>query len=269
MAGRLLESQGMHFERAELDSPLLVSRLLQQCETAKCALSRQESAAVRFPDKQGELNDDSPRFAVPRDKFNQWCESLIARIELPIRRTLGDARLKAADIHDVILVGGATRMPMLVERVRQLFGREPRCHLNPDEVVGLGAAVQAGLVARDESVGDLVVTDVAPFTLGIAISKHLGMEHRDGYFLPVLNRNVTIPASRVERVSTIQPNQTKVTVRVYQGENRRVENNLPLGEFDVDGIPRGPAGQSVDVRFTYDLNPGTKSCISSPGTRAD
>jgi molecular chaperone HscC len=120
--------------------------------------------------------------------------------------------------------------------------------------VALGAAVQAGLIARDASLEDLVVTDVAPFTLGISICKQLGMELKEGYYLPIIHRNTTIPVSRVERVSTVQANQTELAVKVYQGESRRVKDNLLLGEFNVRGVPRGPAGQEIDVRFTYDLN---------------
>jgi molecular chaperone HscC len=145
-------------------------------------------------------------------------------------------------------------MPIVVERVAGLFGKAPLCGINPDEVVALGAAVQAGLIAREASVDDLVVTDVAPFSLGIAVARKFGLEHRDGYFLPVIHRNTTIPVSRVQTVSTLHPNQTEITVQIYQGEARRVEENLRLGEFQVRGIPRGPAGQTVDVRFTYDLN---------------
>ena len=120
--------------------------------------------------------------------------------------------------------------------------------------MALGAAVQAGLIANDEAVEDLVVTDVAPFTLGINISKQFGGEHRSGYMLPIIHRNTTIPISRVKRISTIAANQTKLQVDVYQGENRHVKNNILLGEITVDGIPKGPPGQEADVRFTYDLN---------------
>jgi molecular chaperone HscC len=145
-------------------------------------------------------------------------------------------------------------MPAVVETVTRLLGKPPQHRLDPDEVVALGAAVQAGLLDRHESLEDMVVTDVAPFTLGISVSKKLGLDYRSGYFLPIINRNTTIPISRVETVSTIYPNQTELTVRVYQGESRRVEGNLLLAEFTVKGIPRGPAGQDVQVRFTYDLN---------------
>lgn len=254
LAARVLDAQKMNFERAEMEAPLLVSRLLQQCELAKCRLSRHDSANVRFPDRQGELTDSSPQVTVSREQFQKWTSHLLNRVELPIRRVLGDAGLKREEIHEVILVGGATRMPAVVELVTRLFGKKPHCRLNPDEVVGLGAAVQAGLIGQDRNVEDLVVTDVAPFTLGIETSKIFGSERRDGYYLPVLHRNTTIPASRVEPIFTIYPNQSEVLIKIYQGESRRVEENLYLGEFLVKGLPRGPAGQQVDVRFTYDLN---------------
>ena len=135
-----------------------------------------------------------------------------------------------------------------------MLGKEPRRRLNPDEVVALGAAVQAGLVGRAEAVEDLVVTDVAPFTLGVEITKQFGGEFRDGYFDPVIDRNTTVPISRVKRYSTVVPNQTSIVIRVFQGESRRTGENLLLGEFEVRGIPSGPPGQGVDVRFTYDLN---------------
>jgi molecular chaperone HscC len=254
LAARILDGQGLPFERTEMEAPLLVARLIQLCEAAKCRLSRHESATVRVPNRRGELPEDAPTVTLTRAQVQQWTHHLLGRAELPVRRVLGDAGLKASDVDEVILVGGATRMPAMVDLVTRLLGKRPHSRLNPDEVVAVGAAVQAGLIARDESVADLVVTDVAPFTLGISISKRFGLEQRDGYFLPVINRNTTIPVSRVERVGTVAANQTEVTVEIYQGEGRRVEDNLLLGQFTVKGIPRGPAGQEVDVRFTYDLN---------------
>jgi molecular chaperone HscC len=254
MAARILEQQGMAFERAEMTDPALVARLVQQCERAKCKLSRQETASVRIPGAKGALADNGPEVTVTRAQFQGWTEHILGRVELPIRRVLGDANLKRQDVSEIILVGGATRMPAVVDWATSYFGKSPQRRLNPDEVVGLGAAVQAALVAREEAVKELVVTDVAPFTLGVEVTKKLGDEHRDGYFLPVIHRNTTIPISRVKRLSTLVPNQTALIVKIYQGESRRVEGNLLLGEFEVSGIPRGPAGQDVDIRFTYDLN---------------
>ncbi len=254
MAARLLERCGQGFERAELESPKLVSRLIWESETAKRVLSRQGSATVRIPDRSGGIGDDARIETITRDEFGRWTEPLMARVEMPIRRALGDAGLGRGDINEVILVGGATRMPRVVERIASMFPSPPLCGLNPDEVVALGAAVQAGLIARDASVDDIVVTDVAPFSLGIHISKHFGLERRDGYFLPIIHRNTTIPVSRVQKLQTVDPNQTKVTIQLYQGEARRVADNLRLGEFELNGIPLGPAGQELEVRFTYDLN---------------
>jgi molecular chaperone HscC len=254
MAARILEQQGMAFERAEMTDPALVARLVQQCERAKCKLSRQETASVRIPGAKGALADNGPEVTVTRAQFQGWTEHILGRVELPIRRVLGDANLKRQDVSEIILVGGATRMPAVIDWATSYFGKSPQRRLNPDEVVGLGAAVQAALVAREEAVKELVVTDVAPFTLGVEVTKKLGDEHRDGYFLPVIHRNTTIPISRVKRLSTLVPNQTALIVKIYQGESRRVEGNLLLGEFEVSGIPRGPAGQDVDIRFTYDLN---------------
>jgi molecular chaperone HscC len=254
LAARVLELHGMPFERTELTAPQLVSRMVWECEIAKRRLTGHDSAVVRIPDRSGDLTEQSPTFTVMRSQFQSWTAHILDRIEAPIRRVLRDAKLRQADVDEIILVGGATRMPAVVERIKQIFAKAPHCRLNPDEVVGLGASVQAGLIACDQSVEEIVVTDVAPFSLGIEISKRFGSELRDGYFLPVLHRNTTIPASRVEPVGTLVANQTDMVVKIYQGESRRVEDNLYLGEFTVKGVPRGPSGQIVDICFSYDLN---------------
>jgi molecular chaperone HscC len=255
LAARILEQRGEAFERAEMTAPAMVARLLQLCERAKCQLTRDEMAPVRVPNAKGELAEGGPQVNVSRGQFQQWTKHILARVEFPIRRVLGDTGLKRHDIGEVILVGGATRMPAVLDWVREYFGKDAHQRLNPDEVVALGAAVQAGLIGGQEKVKDLVVTDVAPFTLGIEITKEFGHEQKHGYFLPIIHRNTTIPISRVERVSTLHPNQTEIVVKIYQGESRRVEGNLCLGDFAVKGIPRAPAGhQAIDIRFTYDLN---------------
>jgi molecular chaperone HscC len=254
LAARVLDRAGQAYERAEVESPLQVSRLIQLCEAAKLRLSRDESTTVRVPDKKGELTDASPEITVTRVQLEQWVGHILARIELPIRRVLGDAKLRKEDVHETILVGGATRMPLVVARVTELLGKPPQRRLNPDEVVALGAAVQAGLFARDQSLEDLVVTDVAPFTLGVEVTKKLGHEFKAGYFSPLIERNTTIPLSRSDTFNTLEPNQTSIMLAIYQGESRKVDGNLLLGKLEVMGIPRGPAGQQIEVCFTYDLN---------------
>ncbi len=254
LASHVLNTIGQSYERLELQAPRLVSRLVQQAEVAKCRLSSQATATLKIPDNEGHFHDDSQQVLVTREQFQAWTAPILARIDLPIRRALGDVKLKPADINEVVLVGGATRMPMFVEHVTRLFQQPPRSRINPDEVVAMGASVQAALVGRNQSVEELVVIDVAPFTLGIETTRQFGDELRAGYFLPIINRNTTIPVSRCKRVCTMHANQTQVEVKIYQGEARRVEDNLLLGEFHLRGIPPGPPGQEIDVRFTYDLN---------------
>ena len=219
-----------------------VARAIQLAESAKRRLSREESAVIRVPNRNGELPNDAPEVEVSRSQLEQWVAHIVARIELPVRRVLADAKVRREDVSETILVGGATRMPLVVERVTQLMGKPPQQRLNPDEVVALGAAVQAGLFARGQALDDMVVTDVAPFTLGVEVCKRLGHEFRTGYFQPIIERNTVIPVSRAETFSTVEPNQTKIVLQVYQGEARRVEDNFLLGRLEVGGIPPGPEG---------------------------
>ncbi len=254
LTSRLLDSIGVNFERAEMEAPLLVSRLLGLCETAKTKLSKEEEVEIKIPNKKGVIPDDGKVVKVTREQMLKWIEHILARLELPVRRVLSDSKIAKEDIAEVILVGGATRMPVIYDRVTRQLGKNPHRRLNPDEVVALGASVQAGLIAKDEAVEDMVVTDVAPFTLGIEVSKRLGNDIVPGYFTPVIHRNTTIPVSRTETVETLAPNQNTILVKVYQGESRKTKDNLLLGELKVPGIPPGPPGQLVEIRFTYDLN---------------
>ena len=250
----VLNQSGEELELAELKRPLKVSRLRQECEMAKRALLTEPEASVRVPDDNGQLSDNPTRLTITRPMFAKLTERLMERLRKPIDKVLRDGECDPDNIEDVILVGGATRMPVLVDFVRDYFQREPLCRFNPDEVVALGAAVQSALITDDSAVDDMVMTDVCPFTLGIAISKEFGNQILDGYFLPIIPRNTTIPVAREEVVATLYPNQTEVLVKVFQGESRKMEGNLLLGELRVPGIPPGPRGQPIAVRFTYDLN---------------
>ena len=249
-----LESQGLQLESAELHNPLLVSRLYQECEAAKRKLLDEESAVIRIPDRQGEFDDNPQTITLDRASFAQHVDTLVKRLTRPISRAVRDSRRDVADYKDVILVGGATRMEAVRAHIRALFGVEPHCKFNPDEVVALGAAVQAALIEDDRAVDDIIMTDVCPFTLGVEISKQFGKRHASGFYLPVIHRNTTIPVSCEEVVSTVSPNQRTVSVRIFQGEARKVEENTLLGELEVKGIPPGPSGQEINLRFTYDLN---------------
>lgn len=254
LVASVLKTIGQQLEIAEIKTPLLISRLRQECEVAKCLFKDQPEAYVRVPQDDGQITDQSRKVKVTRDAFAKVCTGLLDRIKGPIGKALRDAECNPEQIDDVILVGGATRMPVLVDFVKEYFRRDPLCKFNPDEVVALGATVQAALIQDDAAVDDMVMTDVCPFTLGVETAKRFGHQVQDGYFSPIIHRNTTIPVSKEEIYSTMSANQTEVLLSIYQGESRRVKDNLKLGELRVKGIPPGPAGQPFCVRFTYDLN---------------
>ncbi|MCC7474276.1 MAG: Hsp70 family protein [Pirellulales bacterium] len=254
LVATLLQKQGLQLESAELREPLRVARLRQQCETAKRQLTTKESVVITLPDDVGHLLPDAPTVRIDRTSYAKLVSPLVERLSQPVAKALRDGQCNPADIADVILVGGATRMPVVADFVREFLDKEPLCKFNPDEVVGLGAAVQAALIADDQAVEDLVMTDVCPFTLGIEVVKEFLGEIKPGYFVPIIHRNTTIPVSKEEPFQTVAPNQREVNVVVYQGEHRRVEKNFKIGELKVTGIPPGPAGKQFFVRFTYDIN---------------
>ncbi|MBL8818079.1 MAG: molecular chaperone HscC [Planctomyces sp.] len=254
LAGKILSSKGHSFEQMEARYPRLVARLLYECENAKRRLSTQETASIRLPDAEGVIHEKCENVTVSVSEFAELTAPLIHRSRLPLQRALSDAGIRPSQVHEVILVGGATRMPQVRSMLEVVFGKPPRMSLNPDHVVAIGAAVQAALVSRDGSVSEIVVTDVAPFTLGVEVSHEFQGHYRSGYFLPLISRNTPVPVSRSEILSTIRANQTVIQLKIYQGESRRVEDNVRIGELSVNGIPSGPPGQSISVRFTYDQN---------------
>ncbi|HVW00332.1 MAG TPA: molecular chaperone HscC [Planctomycetaceae bacterium] len=254
LASTVLKTLGQHMETVELKYPLLVSRLRQECEVAKRTFLTEAEARIRVPDEKGEFAPEAKKVKVTRDSFATVVQPLIDRLKGPIGKALRDSNCGPEALEDVILVGGATRMPVLRDFVQDYFKREPLCRFNPDEVVALGAAVQAALIDDDAAVNDMVMTDVCPFTLGVEVVKQFGNRMVEGYYTPVIHRNTTIPVSREEVFGTVAQNQTEINIRVYQGESRRTKDNLKLGELEVKGIPPGPPGQEVCVRFTYDLN---------------
>ena len=252
------ESFGLDGEAMERREPLRFAALRHEVERAKRRLAAasvdEASEEIRCPDAGGAILPSAPVCTVSESGFRRVVEPLIRRLRHPILRTLRDAGVSAADVDHVLLVGGATRMPLVRDLLRELAGQDPAARQNPDHAVALGAAVQAALVADDVAVADLVVTDVAPFTLGVEVSKTIGSQLRDGYYLPIIHRNTTVPVAREESVGTVYRNQREVVVKVYQGESRRVKDHLFLGELTVSGIPPGPAGQQIRIRFAYDAN---------------
>jgi molecular chaperone HscC len=238
-----------HLQSEDLDRKAMhqLQRLAEQC---KLELSRKSAASIAF--NGFERNID---WKITRDKFEVITGDLLRRMQLPIEQSVKDAKLKLKDLGAVILVGGATRMPMLRSMVGKMFGKLPYSTLNPDEVVGLGAGIQTGLKTRQRTLKEMVLTDVCPYTLGIEIARYSGNGRlEDGHFFPVIERNATVPLSRVKRVTTLTDHQTTIRIQVFQGESRRTENNIKLSEMEI-GIPPTPAGEPrIDVRFSYDAN---------------
>ncbi|TWT59584.1 Hsp70 family protein [Rubinisphaera italica] len=254
LAGSLLESQKLHLESAEIQHPQLVARLREECEQAKRKFGSASQVTIRIPDHEGNFSTEPESLTITSEDFTKIVTPLLDRIRRPIARVLRDAGRSAEQIDDVILVGGATRMPVLNQCVKEMFGKEPMCQHNPDEVVAIGAAIQAALIVNDAAVQDIVMTDVCPFTLGVEVVKQFAGRDVNGFYLPIIHRNTTLPISKEEVVSTVRANQRQTNVRVYQGEHRKVEDNIFLGELTVKDIPLGPAGTPICIRFTYDLN---------------
>ena len=194
-------------------------------------------------------------FPVELSDYEEACEELLDRIRQPVKRSLKDAHIRLSDIDQVVLVGGATKSPVIRRFAGKLFHMIPDTKINPDEVVALGAAIQAAMKERRDGIREVILTDVCPFTLGTEVVQEYGdHQYEDGVFFPIIERNTVIPASRTERLYTVRDNQTRIRVHILQGESRFAVNNLSLGELFIE-VPAGKAGQeAVDVTYTYDIN---------------
>ena len=236
--------------------PLALARLKDACELAKKRLSDAGTTRVALFDLPvAERQTIQLEHELTRERAEQAWAPLLARIAAPIRRALHDADARPDQIDEVILVGGSTRMPCIARLATDIFGRLPLRVLPPDEAVALGAAVQAGLKASDSTLGDLVVTDIAPFSLGIDIARRSGYETVSGLFSPIIERGTVIPVSRERTYQTMEDGQRQLEINVYQGEHSLVRDNTKLGSYTLRGLRPMPAGeQEVRVRLTYDLN---------------
>jgi len=225
-------------------------RLQVAAEKARRALTDQASAemAVTWQDQSWSMD-------VTTEAFETAAAPLLARLREPVLGALRDGAIQAADLKEIILVGGATRMPVVRRAVTRMFGRFPSNAVHPDEAVVIGAAIQAGLKARDAALKDVVMTDVCPYSLGVDVAETgPGGILRDGIFSPVIERNTVVPASRMNMFSTLQNGQRKVVFNVFQGESRRVVDNIRLGQVEIP-VPPARAGEvQVQVRFSYDVN---------------
>jgi molecular chaperone HscC len=228
--------------------PNAAARLRKNAEALKCALTGSDKVPYRI-----ELADGVLSGTLERSAFEHASAALLRRLRAPVERTIADALLKPDELDSVVLVGGATRMPMVRSLVARLFGRLPLVHVDPDQTVALGAAIQAGLKAREEALEDVIMTDVCPYTLGVAAVDDVDALDRT-HVEPIIERNAVVPISRNKHFYTVQNRQREIEFQVYQGENLRPEHNIFLGSLKLR-VPSNKAGmEGADVRFTYDIN---------------
>lgn len=227
-----------------------LARLKKEAERCKLSFSDVREAGMHM-----KFDEEEFTYKLTLDAYEELCQPLFDKMRKPIERSLRDAGLKLADVNEIVLVGGATKLPLIRKFVGKLFRRLPQTDLNPDEAIAIGAALQCGMKQRDEAIKEIVLTDVCPFTLGTeVVAERFGMYREGGHYMPIIERNTVIPVSRTHTLYTATDYQSKLRVKVLQGESRMAKNNVYLGEIIVPVPPRKEGEESVDVTYTYDKN---------------
>ena len=242
VADQFQKEQGIDLRK----DAMAMQRLQEACEKAKKELSTAQSSDINLPFITADASGPKHlQMAITRAEFERISDGLVERCRGPVLQALKDAKLDPKDIDEVVLVGGSTRIPKVQELVKKIFNKEPHKGVNPDEVVALGAAIQAGVLGGD--VQEVLLLDVTPLSLGI--------ETEGGIFTKLVERNTTVPTERKQVFSTAADNQTAVTVSVFQGERPMARDNRLLGQFNLEGIPPSPRGTpQIEVKFDIDAN---------------
>lgn len=227
-----------------------LARLKKEAELAKRSFSKEKGYTLNC-----RIGEEMLSYEITLETYEKACELLLARLRQPIERALKDAAVKVRDIDAIVLIGGATKLPIIRSFVSKLFGRLPNIQIDPDQTVAIGAAIGAAMKARAKTIKEVVLTDVCPYTLGTSVCmRRQSGRYESGYFCPIIERNTIIPVSRVERFYTSYDRQTTICIDILQGESRMARDNISLGEINVR-VPSGPSGkEAVDVRYTYDIN---------------
>ena len=246
---------------------ILAEMFLQKNELQETHITPKERAMLQKKAEVAKCSEQNPleiaitiagtdyHTVISYSEYETRCKELLGRLREPVERALHDACVKVAEIDAVILVGGATKLPMIRRFVGKMFGKLPYININPDEVVALGAAVQSALKGKNALIKEVILTDVCPFTLGTSTSirKEEG-RYEPGHFLPIIERNSIIPISKVQTVYTVYEDQRKMRIEILQGESRMARDNVYLGELNVEVHPQKGKEDQAHIRYTYDIN---------------
>lgn len=234
----------------ELEEEFLSSQtknhIMKQAEACKITLTDELVAKMKC-----KINEEMVEMTITRDEFKEACEYLLERIKKPIQRSLRDSKMSIEEIDRVLMVGGSTRLPLVRSYVTGLLKMFPDYSLNPDEVVVIGACMQAAMKERNEALEDIILTDVCPYTLGTGVINRNGDSE---LYSPIIQRNSTVPVSKTKKYYTVYDYQKRLSIGIYQGENRLVEKNLCIDNITVEVPPNKAGHESVSVTFTYDVN---------------